>query len=395
MQTNNPLRASDLRIHNQRMVLSRIYEARRNGISQSELVMETGLKAPTIFRIFGNLEELSLIEVIREKNEGEEIKKGRRPAVYTVCKDALYTIGLEFWVSSISLGIFNFNGDRVFSRIEPFKANISIQEIIEIIVSMVNDALDNNKIDRKKVIGIGVAAPGQVDVVNRLVISYPRIREMNNVPLADELEKRLGLTVILHNNCSVIAYSEYKHGCYDHKGSLFTFLLRAGINGAFVDERGIYTTSQGTTLESGHIPVSQNGPSCTCGTGGCLESHVQALDKSSGQSGKPLFSGFEEKLSTNDNSARVTTAKTADCLFVVTKSIMRFFNPRSFLIVANGDLLSQSIAENLKKRWDGENDVFVPEKPQFFSHGYNALVSQQGASDLVISYFFNSSRAYE
>ena len=389
MQKGKPQRSSDLRIYNEKYVLSRIYESRKTGISQSELVTETGLKAPTIFRIFGSLEEQKLIETYKEKNSEESTRRGRKPSVYTICGDALYTVGLEFWVSSISVGIFNFNGDRVFSRIEPLKTGISVRGVIDFIVILVNDALKSLKISRSKVIGIGVAAPGQVDVVNRRIISYPRIQDMKDVQLAEELEKRLGLTVVLHNNCSVIALSEYYYGGYDHQGSLFTFLLRAGINGAFVDQKGIYTTSQGTTPESGHIPVDSHGPSCTCGASGCLESHIQALDKANVQAGRPLFDGLEVKLAAGDNSAKVTTAKAADYLFMVTKSIMRFFNPRSFLIVANGDLLSQSIAENIRKCWDRESDAFVPEKPRVFSHSYDALVSQLGASELVISNYFS------
>jgi hypothetical protein len=221
MHEGKPQRSSDLRVHNQRVILSRIYEVRNTGISQSELVVETGLKAPTVFRIFSYLENQNLIEILEGSNSEDQIKKGRRPVVYTVCKDALYTIGLEFWFSSISLGVFNFNGDRIFSRMEPLESNITAHEAIEFIVSMVNEALESLKLDRDKVIGLGVAAPGQVDVANRRVISYPRIREMKDIPLADELEKRLGMAVILHNNCSVIALSEYHHGAYDH-GGLFS-----------------------------------------------------------------------------------------------------------------------------------------------------------------------------
>ena len=392
MNKGNPLRSSDLRIHNQKVILSRIYESRQSGISQSELVVETGLKAPTVLRIFSALEEQNLIEVMKaegRENEDDPIRKGRRPAVYTVKKDSIYTIGLEFWVSSISLGIFNFGGDRVYSRIEPLRENISIHEVIDYIVQLTNEALESMKIDRSKVIGLGVAAPGQVDVVNRKVISYPRIHGMQNISLADELEKKLGLTVILHNNCSVIASSEFHHGEYNHKGSLFTFLLRAGINGAFVDERGIYITSQGTTLETGHVPVDPQGPACTCGIRGCLESHLSALDKANVKTGQLLFSGLEERLAKGDNQAEQITSKAADILFIVTKSIMRFFNPRSFLILANGELLSKRIAENLKKRWVKDTDAFIPENPQIFSNSCNALVSQQGASDLVISHFFS------
>lgn len=60
----NPLRTADLRVHNQNIVLSMIHAAGRQGTSQSEVVHKTGLKAPTIFRIFSSLEEDGLIESI-------------------------------------------------------------------------------------------------------------------------------------------------------------------------------------------------------------------------------------------------------------------------------------------------------------------------------------------
>ena len=72
---------------------------------------------------------------------------------------------------------------------------------------MVNEALHKKKINRKKIVGMGVAAPGQIDLVHRRVINYSRILGMKDIALADELEKQLKFPVILHNNCSVAAMS--------------------------------------------------------------------------------------------------------------------------------------------------------------------------------------------
>lgn len=399
MQQDNPLRSQDLRIHNQNIILSRIYEKRHAGISQSELVVETGLKAPTVFRIFSGLEEQGLIEILKAPGasgtvpagEQEEnlSRKGRRPVVYTVRKDAVYTMGLEFWSSCISLGVFNFNGNRVFSRVEPLKSNINIAEVVDFIVFLVNEALNSLEIGREKIPGIGIVAPGQVDVVRRRVINYPRIRNMRDIPLAEELERRLGIKVLLHNNCSALALSEFRYGGYDHRGSLFTFLLRSGVNGAFVDERGVYITSRGITLESGHIPIDSGGPCCSCGTRGCLESLLAALDSSGGARERPLFSELEGPLACGDPEAERIMTRAAGYLFIAMKSIMRFFTPRAFLILGNGELVSRRIAEKLRKRWSREPDAFAPEPPLVYSHTYDPLVSQRGASDLVIADYFS------
>lgn len=390
MQKPNPLRAADMRIHNQKIILAKIYETRNSGISQSELVVNTGLRAPTLFRIFSSLEEQGLIEVYKNPNDSEEdsARKGRRPVAYTTKKDALYTVGMEFWVSYISIGLFDFRGNRIFSRVEPLRKSIDIAETMDCIEKLIREALSSLNIPPEKVPGIGVAAPGQVNTANRSVINYARITGMNEYPLADELERRLGIPVIIHNNCSAMALSEYRYGGYDHKGSIFTFLLRSGVGGAFVNEQGIYT-SEFKTLEPGHMSINYEGPLCYCGAKGCLQAYLMELDSSYEQEGKLLFNALERQLMENNAEAETTIRKAADYLFVAMKNIVRFLSPRSFLMLSNGEQISRHIAEHIKQRWINEPDAFMSDTPLIFSNTCNPLISQRGASDLVISYYFS------
>ena len=391
VQNHSPLRAADMRIHNQKIILSKIYEERNRGISQSELVIGTGLRAPTLFRIFSTLEEQGLIEIFENQDDSpdDSTKKGRRPTVYTTKKDALYTIGLEFWVSYISIGLFDFRGNRIFSRVEPLRKDIDIAETVDFIVKLVQEALASLNIRKEKIPGIGIAAPGQVDIASRSVINYARISGMNDYPLADELEKRLGIHTIIHNNCSAMALSEYRYGGYDHQGSMFTYLLRSGVGGAYVDEEGIFTNDY-KTLEPGHMSINYEGPACYCGAKGCLQAYLMELDSSLYEEDrKLLFYALEKQLESRSAEAEATIGKAADYLFVAMKNIMRFLSPRSFLILSNGELISRHIAEHIKQRWINERDAFMPDAPLIFSNTCNPLVSQRGASDLVISDYFS------
>jgi predicted NBD/HSP70 family sugar kinase len=379
------------------MILARIYENRYCGSSQSELVQDTGLKAPTILRIFSGLEKQGLIEVlpVPESRNGEAdqedtlIRKGRRPVAYTTKKDALYTVGVEFWISYISIGIFDFQGTRVFSRVEPLRKNIDITETIDCIVKQVQESLAGLNIPPEKVPGIGIAAPGQMDIANRRVINYSRIKNMEDYPLADVLEERLGLKVLLHNNCSAMALSEYRYGGYAHQGSMFTFLLRSGVGGAFVDQRGIYTTSDSKTIEPGHISINYEGPLCYCGTRGCLQAYLMELDSIHETEGGLLFGTLEQKLAGQDGKTEKTIRRAAEYLFVVMKTITRLLAPRSFLILGNGEMVSRRIAEHIKQCWVDEPDSFMTHAPPVFSNTCNPLVSQRGASDLVTSWYFS------
>ena len=157
----NPLRASDLRVHNQNMVLSLIHASKEAGTSQSEVVQKTGLKAPTIFRIFTSLEEEGLIVPAQGNTEDVVAKKGRRPVLYVVSKHARYTIGLEFWTAFLSLGVFDFQGERIYSVMHPLSESVHAGRVIDLIVSEIHRILAELSIPKQKIIRVGWLPPAK------------------------------------------------------------------------------------------------------------------------------------------------------------------------------------------------------------------------------------------
>ena len=393
MRTYNPLRTKDVRFHNQKIILSMIYQARDRGISQSELVESTGLRAPTLFRIFSSLEEMGLIEIFEDNDnyQSDLTKKGRRPTAYTTQKDALYTIGMEFWVSYISVGVFDFRGNKILSSVEPMPKDVDVLETVDRIVAMVGEMISCLGIPEEKILGMGVAAPGQVDTASRSIVGYGRIAGMSDFPLAEKLEGRLKIPVVLHNNSSAMALSEFRYGGYDHKGSMFVFLIRSGVGGSFVNRDGI-CTSERKTLEPGHVSISFDGPQCYCGIRGCLEAYLTELDAPYRKEGKAdglLFESLERMLEDEDPEAEKTVIKAADYMYAAMKSIVRLLSPKSFLILTGGKLLGDRMAGHIERRWQGENDVFLPGRPGIFGSTYTHQASQRGASDLVITHYFS------
>lgn len=391
---NNPLRAVDIKQHNQNIILSYIHAARNSGgISQSELVSRTGLKAPSVFRIFSSLEENGFIRPCDGQTAASsEIKKGRRPSYFTVCPDVCYTIGLEFWAACISLGVFNFNGERIHSALFNLPKDFDAEHVVEKIVLMVNSAIELLDLPREKVIGIGVAAPGKVNVATGRVVFYNRIPGMQDFPLKEMLEKKLGIEVILHNNCSAIAYNVYKYRNPESCESLFSFLIRSGVNGALVSNGHIYVTSDHTTMEAGHMPINFEGPECSCGIHGCLQTYIFELDKeySASSDNLSLFANLEEPLKKGDAKAQQIIEKAAFYLYTGMKSIVRFLAPEAFMLIGTNKTVSEALCESVRGLFAREQDNFLPTKPQIYSLVYDNLLAQQGASDLVLNQFFNA-----
>ncbi|MBL8967732.1 MAG: ROK family protein, partial [Spirochaetaceae bacterium] len=211
---SNPLRAADVRERNEKIVLRLIHGAGGRGLSQSEAVIATGLRAPTIFRIFSSLEAAGYVRPLEASldEEGRAERKGRPRVSYAAVRDALYSIGVEFWVETISIGVFDFLGERVHSRLVPVPKGADAAATAARIAAEVEDAIRELKLDRGRILGVGLGAPGQVNVRRREIAFYSRIPGMRDFPVAAVLEAALGLPVSVHNNCSVVALAESRYG---------------------------------------------------------------------------------------------------------------------------------------------------------------------------------------
>jgi len=382
--TVNPLRAADIRERNEKIVLRLIHASRAQGLSQSEVVQSTGLKAPTIFRIFSSLEEAGYIEVLERPLNGEDElrqeKKGRRPQAYVARKTAFYTVGIEFWVERISLGVFDFQGNAVHSTIVPLARTETADSVCDLIARLVEEAITELKLPREAILGIGIGAPGQVSVDNRTVIFYARIRGMKDFPIGSVLEGKLRLPVYVHNNCSIIAQSEFRYGELGSGDSMFMFLLRSGVNGAFIDRGKVFLSPRGSTIEMGHISIDYDGPACVCGAKGCLEAYMTALDRDDLGAGRWLF----ESMAVNSEEALDSAAR---YLSSAVQTVSRLFRPSVFLFVAFSEEVAGELARRVGERLDVAPSNFDEIRPRLLGRAYDPGLSQRGAADLVIDAF--------
>ncbi len=115
-----PLRSEDVRQKNEKIILQAIQKSR--GLSQSEVVALTGLKAPTVLRIFTYLEERGLIQVTDTVERQLPERKGRKPVFYQVNPTTHYTIGIEFWSRQISIIMTDFQKNLIYSSTVAFVA---------------------------------------------------------------------------------------------------------------------------------------------------------------------------------------------------------------------------------------------------------------------------------
>ncbi|MFQ3548003.1 MAG: ROK family transcriptional regulator [Termitinemataceae bacterium] len=394
-----PLRSTDIRERNEKMILSLVQKHRQ--LSQSEVVALTGLRAPTVFRIFSALESAGYIRpAAMDERRGPpsgvlpltEEKKGRKPQYFEVVPEAFYTIGIDFWSQSATLAVGDFAGEIRYIDEERFPPDLNADGVMAKLQNLIDRSREAVGMKESCLLGFGIGAPGRIDIETGMVIDYKRIPGMQRFPIAQLVQERYGVPVYLHNNASLAALAELKYGAARGAKSLFTFLVRSGVGGAYIEHQQPLTFLGKSALEVGHLCMTCDGPPCTCGRQGCLESYMSE-DGLLGfaQQTIPMQSmeELETKLQTADRDEILAALDIPLAMFErAIRNIHTLFVPESYLIICRFPALAALLEEECCRRladlvrWDG-----LP--PEIHAVVYDSRRIGRGATDLVIERFLH------
>ena len=122
--------------------------------------------------------------------------------------------------------------------------------------------------------GIGIGAPGPVDVSRGVVYSMVNVPGWHDVPLQRRLQHRLGCPCLVDNDVNVFTLGEWRLGAGRGAEALVGVTLGTGVGGGLVLGGRLYHGCRGGAGELGHMAVNPSGRRCGCGARGCLEAQV-------------------------------------------------------------------------------------------------------------------------
>ena len=122
-------------------------------------------------------------------------------------------------------------------------------------------------------LGIGVGVPGDVDAQGTGIVNSTQLG-WTNVPIGSTLRRELGLPVLVENNVNAVAMAERLYGLGRRHRNFLVVTIGTGVGAAIVIDGVIVRGTGGGAGEIGHIPVRDEGPLCSCGNRGCLETFI-------------------------------------------------------------------------------------------------------------------------
>ena len=124
--------------------------------------------------------------------------------------------------------------------------------------------------------GVGVGLPGIIDLETGTLHSAANLPGWSGYAAREDLEARLGTTVILENDANCAALGEKWLGAGRGAEDLCMITLGTGVGGGFVVNGRPWHGIMGMAGEIGHMTVISEGQPCGCGNHGCLEQYASA-----------------------------------------------------------------------------------------------------------------------
>ncbi len=249
------------------------YIRREGTTSRRSIAEETGLTAGAITILISDLLNRGLVEEC-----GLGISSGGRKSTLLRLKgDAVYSVGVELTATQIIGVVCDFNARVITNRVIDIDPRIDSLQIIEQMLTLIEDIITTSRVPRKRICGIGLAIPGPSDYRRGIMLNPPNFPGWVNVRISDMIQRRTGLTVYTSKETSCAALAEFWYGSAQGEKRIFAMHVdEIGIGGAFVLDGDVFQSSTKETMNIGHTTVQTDGHVCACGNRGCLEAQANS-----------------------------------------------------------------------------------------------------------------------
>jgi predicted NBD/HSP70 family sugar kinase len=157
---------------------------------------------------------------------------------------------------------------------QQFDIEVPADQVLVRIAEIVESIIFTSKIERSKILGVGVGASGLVESSTGINLLAPNLN-WHNIPLQEYFQNTLHLPVFVDNNVRAMAIAETYFGAGRGVDSLAFVYGRIGVGAGLISRGQVFRGSISGAGEIGHtIMLLHGGEPCRCGNRGCLETLV-------------------------------------------------------------------------------------------------------------------------
>ena len=330
----------------------------RGRASRAEIARATGLSRSTVSSIVSDLIESGLLTEERDAlgvAHGEA--GGRPPVLLSLDPSAGLAVGIDFGHTHLRVAVSDLSHEVLAETRRELDVDHSADQGLDAAVELVDQVLNEAKVERNAVLGVGMGLPGPINSSTRTVGSSSILPGWVGVDAAAEMQRRLRLPVHVENDANLGALAEYVWGSGRGHSDVIYIKLSSGVGAGLLLGGRLHEGAGGTAGEIGHTPAQQGTAICRCGSRGCLETvaSARAIAEQLGASrGEPVSTQELLRLTAEgDPAADRLIAEAGREIGVALAGLCNLINPDCVIIggdlSAAGELITEPIFESIRR----------------------------------------------
>jgi len=189
--------------------------------------------------------------------------------------------GVDVGGTGIKVGLVDAAGKTLAFEKLPTREPEGPTSAMQRVAAVMFDFNEQLNLGEGAVAGIGLGAPGPMDVPSGKLVAPPQLPTWWGFGIRDALAKLTGLPVVFLNDANAAAYGEFWLGTSEKATSMLLLTLGTGIGGGIVHEGELINGVNSFGGECGHALVDPSPSAQLCAWGGG-RGHLEAYASASG-----------------------------------------------------------------------------------------------------------------
>ncbi len=338
-------------------------------LGRCDIAKITGLSGAAVTKLVRDLIQKSFL---KEDGFGAS-KGGRYPVLLKLVPEAMFVVGVDIGAAKMRSVVVDLEANVITGATHPTHPEEGKEKTLKKVMDIINEVVEQSGVNWDKIKGIGIGLSGIIDHKSGVCLFWPDVEGWENVPLKEIVEDKFGLPVQIDDSARTMALAESWCGLAKEVENFIFINLGIGVGAAIFFHSQLYRGTGGTAGELGHMTIDENGPRCSCGNYGCLETLVSgpAIARRARKALKDGVISIMSKLAggklENVTSEIVVEAakrgdklafnlmeKTGEYLGIGIANAINIFNPQLVIIGAGvskaGDLILDPLKRTVKKR---------------------------------------------
>jgi glucokinase-like ROK family protein len=243
----------------------------RAPVSRAQIAQAIGLNKSTVSSLVEDLMERRLVHETGINTVGT----GRPATLLEINPQAGAIIGVALGVDYLAAAVTDFHGSILWRKSTGADPYETVEVCLVQTLALVRQAIDFCQSQSLHLLGLGLAAPGTIDLEQGVLIFAPNLG-WRDVPIKTFFSGETDLTVYVENDANAAAVAEHLFGAARRSQNFIFVFAGVGIGGGLYLDGKLLRGNNGFAGEIGHAPIMMDAQqiACHCGNRGCWESYA-------------------------------------------------------------------------------------------------------------------------